>query len=64
MVSVFLGIVLILLPAFAISYVIMLFLFANELDRCGITSETPGIHYYGPGIHRESTDARAAIISA
>jgi hypothetical protein len=37
----------------------MLFLFANELDRCGITSETPGIRYYGLGIHRECIDARS-----
>jgi hypothetical protein len=37
----------------------MLFLFTNEPGRSGITSETPGIHYYGPGIHRESADAKS-----
>jgi hypothetical protein len=36
----------------------MLFLFANEPDRSGITAETPGIRYYGPGIHRENIDAQ------
>src|SRR5271154_1073513 len=37
----------------------MLFLFANEPDRSGITAETPGVRYYGPGIHRENIDARS-----
>ena len=35
----------------------MLFLFANEPDRSGITAETPGIRYYGPGVHHENIDA-------
>jgi hypothetical protein len=37
----------------------MLFLFANQPDRSGITAQTPGIRYYGPGIHRESIDAKS-----
>ena len=35
----------------------MLFLFANPPDRSGITAQTPGIRYYGPGVHRENIDA-------
>ena len=37
----------------------MLFLFANEPDRSGITSATAGIRYYGPGIRHENIDARS-----
>ncbi len=36
----------------------MLFLFANQPDASGITAATPGVRYYGPGIHRESIDAQ------
>jgi hypothetical protein len=36
----------------------MLFLFANQPDHSGITAATPGIRYYGPGIHRENIDAQ------
>ena len=35
----------------------MLFLFANEPERSKITAQTPGIRYYGPGVHREIIDA-------
>lgn len=37
----------------------MLFLFANMPDRSGITSQTAGIRYYGPGVHRENIDAKS-----
>jgi PKD domain len=37
----------------------MLFLFANEPDRSGITADTPGVRYYGPGVHRENIDAHS-----
>jgi len=37
----------------------MLFLFANQPDLSGLTAETPGIRYYGPGIHRENIDANS-----
>jgi hypothetical protein len=37
----------------------MLFLFANKPDRSGITAETAGIRYYGPGVHRENIDAKS-----
>jgi hypothetical protein len=37
----------------------MLFLFANKPDNGGITAQTPGIRYYGPGIHRENIDAKS-----
>ena len=37
----------------------MLFLFANLPDASGITPDTPGIRYYGPGIHRENIDAHS-----
>ena len=37
----------------------MLFLFANEPDRSGITAQSPGVRYYGPGIHHENIDARS-----
>jgi PKD repeat protein len=37
----------------------MLFLFANQPDASGITARTPGIRYYGAGIHRESIDAQS-----
>lgn len=35
----------------------MLFLFANPPDASGITAQTPGVRYYGPGVHRGSIDA-------
>jgi hypothetical protein len=35
----------------------MLFLFANEQDHSGIGPNTPGIRYYGPGVHHENIDA-------
>lgn len=37
----------------------MLFLFANPPDTSGITVLTPGVRYYGPGVHRESIDAHS-----
>ena len=37
----------------------MLFLFANEPDRSGTTAGTPGVRYYGPGVHHENIDARS-----
>jgi hypothetical protein len=37
----------------------MLFLFANKPDLSGMTAETPGIRYFGPGIHRENIDANS-----
>ena len=33
------------------------FCFANEQDRSGIGPHTPGIRYYGPGVHHENIDA-------
>jgi hypothetical protein len=35
----------------------MLFLFAKNADDSGITGATPGVRYYGPGVHRENIDA-------
>ncbi|WP_114205534.1 PKD domain-containing protein [Acidisarcina polymorpha] len=35
----------------------MLFLFANKPERYRITANTPGVRYYGPGVHRENIDA-------
>jgi hypothetical protein len=40
----------------------MLFLFANQPDASGITAATPGVRYYGPGIHRESINAQSGDI--
>ncbi len=37
----------------------MLFLFGNEPDRSGITADTPGVRYYGAGVHHENIDARS-----
>jgi hypothetical protein len=37
----------------------MLFLFANKPDSSGITALTPGVRYYGPGVHRESITANS-----
>jgi hypothetical protein len=37
----------------------MLFLFANKPDTSGITATSPGVRYYGPGIHRESINAQS-----
>ncbi len=36
----------------------MLFLFANSPDASGYTATTPGVRYYGPGVHHENIDAR------
>jgi hypothetical protein len=36
----------------------MLFLFANQPDLSGVTEKTPGVRYYGPGLHRGNIDAR------
>jgi hypothetical protein len=35
----------------------MLFLFANPPDNSETTAATPGVRYYGPGLHRENIDA-------
>lgn len=37
----------------------ILFLFANPIDHSGITSATPHVRYYGPGVHHEDIDASA-----
>ena len=37
----------------------MLFLFANDPDTSRITAQTPGIRYYGPGVHRGSINAES-----
>ncbi len=37
----------------------MLFLFANPPDTSRIDAHTPGVRYYGPGVHHESVDARS-----
>lgn len=37
----------------------MLFLFANPPDTSRIGPNTPGVRYYGPGVHRESIDAQS-----
>jgi hypothetical protein len=37
----------------------MLFLFANLPETSGITAATPGVRYYGPGVHRENIDAQS-----
>ncbi len=37
----------------------MLFLFANAPDTSGITAATPGIRYFGPGVHRGSINAKS-----
>jgi hypothetical protein len=37
----------------------ILFLFANPPDHSGITSKTPNIRYYAPGVHRENIDAHS-----
>lgn len=37
----------------------MLFLFANNPDLSDITPDTPGIRYFGPGVHKESIDAKS-----
>ena len=37
----------------------MLFLFANPPETSGIHPRTPGVRYYGPGVHRGSIDARS-----
>lgn len=35
----------------------MLFLFANKPETETVTANTPGIRYFGPGVHRENIDA-------
>ncbi len=37
----------------------MLFLLGSPPDRSGITAATPGIRYYGPGVHHEAIDAHS-----
>lgn len=37
----------------------MLFLFANAPDPAGLSPQTPGIRYYGPGAHHENIDAQS-----
>ncbi len=37
----------------------MLFLFANPPETSRMGPHTPGVRYYGPGVHRESIDARS-----
>lgn len=37
----------------------MLFLFGNPPDESHITAATPGIRYYGPGVHHENIDAHS-----
>lgn len=37
----------------------MLFLFGNPPDESHVTAATPGIRYYGPGVHHESIDAHS-----
>ncbi len=37
----------------------MLFLLGSSPDRSGITAATPGVRYYGPGVHRENIEARS-----
>ncbi len=37
----------------------MLFLFANKPDTSRITAKTPGVRYYGPGVHRGSINAES-----
>jgi hypothetical protein len=38
---------------------VMLFLFANAVDRSGIGLMTKGVRYFGAGVHRTSIDARS-----
>jgi hypothetical protein len=37
----------------------LLFLFANPPDTSGITATTPGVRYFGPGVHNENIDAHS-----
>ncbi len=37
----------------------MLFLLGSEPDRSGITAQTQGVRYYGPGVHREDINANS-----
>ncbi|MGB7137310.1 MAG: hypothetical protein WBD46_18630 [Acidobacteriaceae bacterium] len=37
----------------------MLFLLGSEPDRSAITAKTPGVRYYGPGVHREAIEAQS-----
>ncbi len=37
----------------------MLYLFANPPETSRIGPNTPGVRYYGPGVHRESIDAHS-----
>lgn len=37
----------------------MLFLLGSAPDQSGITAQTPGVRYYGPGVHREDIEAQS-----
>ncbi len=37
----------------------MLFLFGNAPDESHVTASTPGVRYYGPGVHHENIDAQS-----
>ena len=37
----------------------MLFLLGSSPDRSGITAVTPGVRYYGPGVHHQDIEARS-----
>lgn len=37
----------------------MLFLLGSPPDRSGITAKTPGVRYYGPGVHHENIEAQS-----
>lgn len=37
----------------------MLFLLGSPPDESHVTQETPGVRYYGPGVHRESIEAQS-----
>ena len=37
----------------------MLFLLGSPPDRSGITAKTPGVRYYGPGVHHEEIEAQS-----
>lgn len=37
----------------------MLFLLASRPDNARVTAKTPGVRYYGPGVHREDIEAQS-----
>ena len=37
----------------------MLFLLGSPPDKSHVTSDTPGVRYYGPGVHREEIEAQS-----